>query len=165
MKKRKKEYVNNRDFCDAIIEYKKRCSEADEQDEIHPVMPKYIGECILKIATKLSFKYNFINYPFREDMVNDGILNCLLYFHNFDPAKSTNPFAYYTQIIYFAFLRRITKEKKMLYTKIKKMEIAFVEGQLRGDKQFMEELNITDNMENFVRDFEEAVEKKKNESS
>ena len=79
----------------------------------------YVGDCFLKIATHLSYKPNFVNYPFREDMICDGIENCLQYIDNFDPEKSSNPFAYFTQIIYYAFLRRIQKEKKQLEIKQK----------------------------------------------
>ena len=58
----------------------------------------------LKIANHLSFKPNFVNYMFKEDMISDGIENCVQYVHNFDPEKSQNPFAYFTQIIHYAFL-------------------------------------------------------------
>ena len=71
-----------------------------------------MGECILKIANHLSYRPNFINYTYRDEMISDGIENSLQYIDNFDPEKSKNPFAYFTQIIYFAFVRRITKEKK-----------------------------------------------------
>lgn len=71
----------------------------------------------MKIATHLAHKPNFAGYSFKDEMVCDGIENCLQYIHNFDPKKSKNPFAYFTQIIFYAFLRRIQKEKKQLYTK------------------------------------------------
>ncbi len=87
-----------------------------------PKVPNYVGECFLKIATHLSYKPNFVNYMFREDMICDGIENSLQYIHNFDPEKSTNPFAYFTQIIYYAFLRRIQREKKQLEIKNKILE-------------------------------------------
>ena len=77
-----------------------------------PPVTNYIGECFLKIANGLSYRPNFINYTYRSEMVSDGIENCLQYIHNFDPEKSKNPFAYFTQIIYYAFLRRIQKEKE-----------------------------------------------------
>ena len=86
------------------------------------MLPEYAGECFLKIAERLSHRPNFINYAFREEMVSDGIENCVMYAGNFNPEKSTNPFAYFTQIIYFAFLRRIEKEKKQLYIKYKTMD-------------------------------------------
>ena len=83
---------------------------------------EYLGDCFWKIATHLSYKPNFVNYMFREDMICDGIENCLQYIDNFDPEKSKNPFAYFTQIIYYAFLRRIQKEKKQLEIKGKILE-------------------------------------------
>ena len=79
-----------------------------------PPVTNYIGECFLKIVNHLSYRPNFINYTYREEMISDGIENCLQYVHNFNPEKSDNPFAYFTQIIYYAFLRRIQKEKKQL---------------------------------------------------
>jgi hypothetical protein len=123
MAKRKTEnYVNNRDFLDALMVYRKEVAAAEVEGKQKPRVPSYIGECFLKIATHLSYKPNFVNYMFREDMICDGIENCLQYIHNFDPEKSTNPFAYFTQIIYFAFLRRISKEKKQLEIKTKILE-------------------------------------------
>jgi hypothetical protein len=110
-------YVNNADFLAALIEHKEKCLLAEQQGLEKPVIPNYIGDCILKIANHLAYKPNFINYSYRDDMVLDGIENCIQYLHNFNPDKSSNPFAYFTQIIYFAFLRRITKEKKQSYIK------------------------------------------------
>jgi hypothetical protein len=108
-------YVNNDDFLKAVIEYKAKCVEAEEAGEDKPQISNYLGECILKIATKLANRPNFINYSYKDDMILDGIENCIQYFGNFDPSKSSNPFSYFTQIIYFAFLRRIDKEKKQSY--------------------------------------------------
>jgi len=110
-------YVNNADFLAAIVEMREKVKYAKENNLPEPQVSNYIGECILKIATHLSYKPNFINYSYREEMISDGIENCLQYINNFDPAKSNNPFAYFTQIIYYAFLRRIAKEKKQSYIK------------------------------------------------
>lgn len=110
-------YVNNADFLAAIVEMREKVNHAKENNLPQPQVSNYIGECILKIATHLSYKPNFINYSYREEMISDGIENCLQYINNFDPAKSNNPFAYFTQIIYYAFLRRIAKEKKQSYIK------------------------------------------------
>ena len=110
-------YVNNADFLAAIIEMREKVKYAKENNLPEPQVSNYIGDCILKIATHLSYKPNFINYSYREEMISDGIENCLQYINNFDPAKSNNPFAYFTQIIYYAFLRRIAKEKKQSYIK------------------------------------------------
>jgi DNA-directed RNA polymerase specialized sigma24 family protein len=114
----KENYVNNREFLDALMVYRKEVATR----EIKPRIPNYLGECFLKIATHLSYKPNFVNYMFREDMISDGIENCVQYIDRFNPEKSTNPFAYFTQIIYYAFLRRIAKEKKQLEIKNKILE-------------------------------------------
>ena len=111
-KKKKIHYVNNKQFLEAIVERKQHLKEAEESDLPKPQVTNYLGECILKIANHLSYRPNFINYTYRDEMISDGIENSLQYIDNFDPEKSKNPFAYFTQIIYFAFVRRITKEKK-----------------------------------------------------
>ena len=109
-------YVDNKKFLEELNSYKKKVTTAKEK------VSNYLGECFLKIATHLSYKANFINYTYRDDMISDGIENCLVAVEKFDPAKSSNPFAYYTQIIYFAFVRRIQKEKKQQATKYKMLE-------------------------------------------
>ena len=110
--KTKVHYVNNKEFLEAIVERKQLLREAEESGDPKPQITNYLGECILKIANHLSYRPNFINYTYRDEMISDGIENSLQYIDNFDPEKSKNPFAYFTQIIYFAFIRRITKEKK-----------------------------------------------------
>ena len=110
--KKKVHYVNNKEFLQAIVERKQLLKDAEESGEPKPQISNYLGECILKIANHLSYRPNFINYTYKEEMISDGIENSLQYIDNFDPEKSKNPFAYFTQIIYFAFIRRITKEKK-----------------------------------------------------
>ena len=117
-------YVNNKEFFASMSEWKVLVNEAIEQDDPRPPIGEYIGECFVKIAEHLSYRPNFVNYPFREEMIGDGIENCLMYAHNFNPEKSKNPFSYFTQIIYYAFLRRIEKEKKQNYIKYKLLENA-----------------------------------------
>ena len=120
-RKKSEHYVSNKEFHQALIEYKKMVDEAKDNNLPKPKIPNYIGECFLKIATHLSYKPNFVNYMFKDDMICDGIENCIQYIHNFDVTK-TNPFAYFTQVIYYAFLRRIAKEKKQLEIKSKIIE-------------------------------------------
>lgn len=110
-------YVDNKQFLAAMVERRSLIAKAEKEGTAPPRVSNYIGECILKIATHLSYKPNFINYSYREEMISDGIENCLQYLDNFNPDKSNNPFAYFTQIIYYAFLRRIAKEKKQTYIK------------------------------------------------
>ena len=137
-RKRSEHYVNNKEFLAALIRYREDVEIAQIRDLPKPVIPRYIGECFLKIATHLSFKPNFVNYMFKDDMVCDGIENCVQYINNFNPEKSKNPFAYFTQIIHYAFLRRIQKEKKQLEIKTKIIErsgyeeVFTVDGDMTG---------------------------------
>ena len=121
-RKRSEHYVNNKEFFAALIAYREEREIAEAKGLPRPIIPRYIGECFLKIATHLSFKPNFVNYMFKDDMVSDGIENCVQYIHNFNPEKSQNPFAYFTQIIHYAFLRRIQREKRQLEIKNKILE-------------------------------------------
>ena len=115
-------YVDNKKFYEALVEHINACKLAVAEGREKPRVTNYIGECFLKIATHLSYKSNFINYTFKDDMISDGIENCLAAADKFDPVRSTNPFAYYTQITFFAFVRRIQKEKKQQVTKYKMIE-------------------------------------------
>jgi len=117
-KRRAKEhYVNNKEFSQAVVDYVESAIAARKKEEPEPVIPNYIGECFLKIAEGLSHKPNFISYTYREEMVMDAVENCIKAIMNYDINKVTrtglpNAFAYFTQISYFAFLRRIAKEKR-----------------------------------------------------
>ena len=149
-------YVNNKDFLDAIIEYKKSVKEAEEQGLPKPRITNYLGECFLKIANHLSFKPNFVNYIFKDDMISDGIENCVQYIHNFNPDKSQNPFAYFTQIIYYAFLRRIQREKRQLDIKNKILEKTgfdevFVDDGLVDGINYSDYNSIKDNVHSKLR--------------
>ena len=170
MKKKKEKsnhYVNNVDFCSAMVEFRNSVIDSKEKSLSRPIVPNYIGECFIKIATHLSYKPNFINYTFRDDMIADGIENCLQYIDNFDPAKSNNPFAYFTQIIYYAFLRRIQKEKKQLYIKYKSLERAGLFEELSsrqntndGSPRSYAQPTLYDNMYEFLENFEASKENK-----
>ena len=164
MTKKSNHYINNADFLKALIDYKAACDLANSNEKTEPQIPNYIGECFLKIADHLSRKPNFVSYSFRDEMISDGIENCLMYFRNFDPTKSKNPFAYFTQIIYFAFLRRIMKEKKQLYVKYKATEQfgIFSEHEMYEDSQGnMQQFQLYDNISEFIHTFEEAKKNKK----
>jgi hypothetical protein len=121
-------YIDNKNFLEALIEYKRKCKEAEERGEEIPGPSNYIGECLLLIGQNLSTNRNFAYYPFRDEMISDGYENCLTYLRNFDPEKSKNPFAYYTQITYYAFLRKIQKEKGILVGKGKYVQREFLEN-------------------------------------
>ena len=121
MKKKKvtQHYVDNKKFLEEMTKFRTKVIKAKDSGRKRPMVTNYIGECFLKIANHLSYRPNFINYTFRDDMISDGVENCLQYMDNFNPEKSKNPFAYFTQIIYYAFIRRIQKEKKQVLVKQK----------------------------------------------
>ena len=164
MTKKSNHYINNADFLKALTDYRDACNRAKEENKKEPPIPNYIGECFFKIADHLSRKPNFISYSFRDEMIGDGIENCLQYFRNFNPDKSNNPFAYFTQIIYYAFLRRIQKEKKQLYVKYKATEQFGIldEFEMFEDADGnMRQFQLYDNISEFIHNFEETKRKKK----
>lgn len=166
-KRAKRNYVNNADFYEAMVKYKKECDEAEEAGDDLPIIPDYIGKCIFDIAHRLCYKPNFINYSYRDDMIADGIENAVIAVPKFNPEKSKNPFAYFTQIIYFAFIRRIQKEKKQLYVKHKVIENSVMTGTAfdqsdhsdAGEAGYIDLNN--DYMNDFVENYEASMEKKK----
>ena len=113
-KSRKNNFIDNKEFYAALVTYRKQCQQAAEAGEETPIIPRYIGKCFLDIAEHLSMRPNFSNYMYRQDMVMDAVENCVLYCKNFDPEKSKNPFSYFTQVCWYAFLRRISKEKRQI---------------------------------------------------
>lgn len=165
-------YVDNQKFLAEMISYRKLVLESVTSGSSKPRVPEYIGVCLFKIATHLARKPNFANYTFKEDMISDGVENCLLYIDNFDPEKSGNPFAYFTQIIYYAFLRRIQKEKKHMYVKYKNMENEIISALIENNGEDIVNSQISGMMhesysEIFIKDFINAFEdnKKKKISS
>lgn len=163
MKKRKLKYINNTDFNNAMKKYRSDYQKAEKDGTRLPSIPNYIGECFLKISSNLARKPNFANYPFRDEMEADGLENAVRAINNFDPDKSDNPFAYFTTVIYYAFLRRIDREKKELYCKHKALERATVNGDMYEGEADMNTKNNdldTDYMNNFVRDFEDKMRRK-----
>jgi hypothetical protein len=164
MTTKQKHYINNADFLKALVDYKEACKRAKKEKKPKPAIPNYIGECFMKIAEGLSHKPNFINYTYRDEMMSDGIENCLQYFDNFDPAKSKNPFAYFTQIIYFAFLRRIGKEKKQTYVKYKateQMGILDEMEMMEFDDGTTKQFELYDNIAEFIDTYEKTKKAKK----
>ena len=161
-------YIDNEKFLKEMVIYKRELDEAKSKDELPPMISEYLGDCFMKIAQRLSFRPNFINYAFKDEMISDGIENCVQYIKNFNPEKSSNPFAYFTQIIYYAFIRRIQKEKKQLYIKYKTMESSpslseNVEVSANDSKGYTQETMNTDqkaNMYDFIKNFEDAKKAK-----
>lgn len=155
-------YVNNKDLLEALVKYKKDCIEAENAGEERPRVPNYIGTCIFQIGTRLATKPNFSGYSYKEDMISDGVENCLLYIMNFNEEKSQNPFAYFTQIIWFAFLRRIAKEKKQMYIRFKSSQhLLATGGTYTGEDLTVYLTTSADYMNDFIKDFEEKLERDK----
>jgi DNA-directed RNA polymerase specialized sigma24 family protein len=158
-------YIDNKRFYEEMKKYKELCKEAEETEDEYPRIPNYIGECFYKIATKLSNKPNFANYSYKEEMVGDGIENCVHYIKSFNPDKSTNPFSYFTQIVWNSFVHRIKKEKKQQYIRYKAMDNMIMNNQHfvhSADEAFHSILpEIHENTQSFISNFEEGIEKSK----
>jgi len=154
-------YVDNAKFFEAMTAYRAEVIEAEESGEPRPRISEYIGECFIKIANHLSHKANFVNYNFREEMILDAIDNCVTYAHNFNPEKSKNPFAYFTQIVYYAFIRRIQKEKKLYDLKMKflqNIDLNELVAQSDGDSEIEAYLNNLLNQEELWKTSEDPAE-------
>jgi len=155
---KKRNYVNNRDLLEALIKYQNSVKDAANGDDPLPRIPEYIGECIFLIANRLATKPNFSGYSYKDDMISDGIENCVQYIHNFNPEKSENPFAYFTQIIWYAFLRRIQKEKKQMYIKFKSSQRMMLEHEIENSGDNSIQLSSPPEYINeFVNEFEEKM--------
>jgi len=155
MAKKNSHYIDNERFFDEMCKWKKEYDENKEKGLDPPRLTEYIGQCFLDIATNLARKENFMNYPYKEEMISDGVENCVMYCYNFNPEKSKNPFSYFTQIIYFAFLRRIDKEKKQTYTKYELIMNSDVSGDYRN---FLSATYNKKNTEELITE-EEVLEK------
>jgi hypothetical protein len=113
-RKKRNMFLDNAKFYQALIDYRKQREEAEGSGKPKPRIPNYIGKCFVDIAEHLSMRPNFSNYIFREDMVMDAVENMVVYVANFDPERSKNPFSYFTQVAWYAFIRKIAKEKKQI---------------------------------------------------
>ena len=159
-------YVDNKKFYDEIIKYRAKIEEAKASGEEEPRLPEYIGECIWKIANKLSTMPKFVNYSYRDEMISDGIENCIMYFKDYNPEIGQNPFAYFTQIIYYAFLRRIGKEEKNRYIIYKNYQESIVnqgytEILVDAEDNRLMPTQMYDNISEFMVKFEKKEEEKK----
>lgn len=173
-------YVDNEKFLQAIADYRNKCNEAEENGKPIPQVTNYIGECFIKISKNVGNSRNFSNYPFREDMEGDAIINCLSCVRNFDTDTYDNPFAYFTTVVRNAYLERIAIEKKKLYVvfKASREMIPFGTTYDTGGEDVPLNLNVSsDYIDDYIQDFEDKVaekqerlrekarEKKKNEQS
>ena len=175
MAKKKNYYVDNEKFFAEIVEYKKQCKIAEKEGNPKPVLSTYIGTCIYLIAENLAHKPRFMNYSFVDEMKSDAIENCLMYFDNFDSDKYSNPFAYFTQIIYYAFHRRINKEEKNRYIMYKKFQESILDKTyqfdgvnldahsllLDGADNHLMNTQMYDNINDFIGRFEGREQEKK----
>ncbi len=167
MKRPTRNYVNNRQLYEVLVDFVGKRREAISSEQELPRIPNYVGECISLIATRLATKPCFSGYSFIDEMISDGIENCIMYIHNFNPDKSSNPFGYVTLIIHHAFLRRIEKEAKHSYVRHKMM----VQGShLRSmeyggdfDSDEFESLtgNNNDTSNSIISNFETKLQEKK----
>ena len=173
-------YIDNAEFERALLEYKQEVKKAKKEHRERPPIPNYIGECFLKIATQLSHLPKFKGYSYRDELISDGVENCLTYYENYNPnavsritgKKTVGPFPYFTQIIYYAFLRRIAKENKQSYVKAKSVEFSFLLSEMsQEDMELLntdaysrnreKQRNVYDNIADLIKDFEDKLEKKK----
>lgn len=154
-------YVDNVRFTNELIEYLKQCKQAEAKGLPEPAIPNYIGECFLKIATNLARSPNFINYSFKDEMIMDGVENCLLYFRNFTPKKSKNAFSYFTTTIWYAFIRRIEREKKESYMKYKLTQQNMILEELEDDSDGRPQPELYENIAEYIQNFEDKAEEKK----
>ena len=155
-------YVNNQEFSAAVVDYVGTVKEAKDANKPIPVVTDYVATCFLRIAENLSHKSNFIRYTYREEMVMDAVENCLKAVENYDINASTrtgkpNAFAYFTQIIWYAFLRRITKEKKQQDIKEKYLSQSGVEAFLAAEQGDMSTQVVT----HFVDTLKDRIDKVK----
>jgi DNA-directed RNA polymerase specialized sigma24 family protein len=170
-KKATTHYVDNKKLFAALVEWQKDLKRAHRKKEPKPQLPEYVAECMMKMANRLSQKAGFVNYTYREDMVGDALESCLRYIHNFNPAKSNNAFAYITQIIHNAFIRRIQKEQKQLYVKMRIVDDADFVGSYErqeGDSTQYNNSYVTylqENKGDVISKFESWKESKKTKAN
>jgi hypothetical protein len=165
-RKRKAHYINNQSFLEELVKHRDKLKIARDAGLPEPILPDYIGKCFLQIAERYSRKPSFGSYAFREELVYDALENMILYYESFDPEKGKNPFAYFTQVTHYAFLRRIEKEKLQLYLKYKSIENFMLQNINSADvndgslNSEVFDIN-SEYMNEFVRDFEARMEAKK----
>lgn len=160
-RKDRQHYVTNDELYLALIEYRKEIQHAEENNEPKPIVTDYIAECLVKIANKLANMSNFSKYPFRDEMIADAIENCLKYVDRFDPDKSKNPFAYYTQICWYAFIRRIDMEQRYLYDKYSLVRSALLHDIHEEDADFVRVKYGSNHSDDLMNDFMDRYEAKK----
>lgn len=164
-KKKSIHYVNNKEFYAAMVKLRVEYLKAQAEGLPSPRVSNYIGSCIYKIATRLANRPNFINYSYKDEMISDGIEAAIIGIHSFNPDRYDNPFAYFTQIIYNAFIQRITKEKKQQYVKYKSLENAIISNDQYvfqdADNKNIAGSGYNDAAIHVISSFEATLQKKK----
>lgn len=161
-----KYYVSNKALYAAMVNYCAALKKADAENKPRPRVPEYIGECILLIGERLATKPNFRKYSYTEEMVGDGVLACIRYIHNFNPEKSQNPFAYFTQIIMSAFINRLNVEQKQQYVRARLMKDALsVLNEIPDVSITATEFTDSDPNNNVIENFERRMADRKKRSS
>jgi len=161
--KKPKHYINNKTLLEEMIKYKQAIADAEANGTSKPRISRYIGESLMMICNKLSNKFNFINYTYKDEMIADGIENCIAAVDNFDPSKSNNPFAYFTQIAWNAFVRRIQKEKKQTYIKHKNFEMSGIINELMEENALANKHN--EYSSDIIKGFEDKLTEKKKKAN
>jgi len=162
MAKRVNNYINNKTLYSAMIQYKNAVEDAEKEGKEKPKVSDYIGQSILLICNNLAKKPNFSGYTYKQDMISDGIMDCIAAVDNFNPDKTNNPFAYFTQIAWNAFLRRIQKEKKQTYIKHKNYENSILMDE--HWEHSTNQLKTNEYSDELVRNFENKLTKTKTEA-
>jgi len=158
-----KNYINNKTLYLSMIDHRTKLKESILNEKIKPQVSNYIGQSILLICNNLAKKPNFSGYTYKQEMISDGIIDCIAAVDNFDPERTSNPFAYFTQIAWNAFIRRIHKEKKQTYIKHKNFENGFLMNELWTDSENIH-LKSNEYSDDLIRNFENKLTKTKKPS-
>ena len=154
-------YIDKKEFYQLLVDYKHACAEAESRGLPTPRIPESIGEMFFLLVTNLAKRPNFSGYTFKTDLISDALENCVTACRSFDPEQSDNPFGYFTRISWFAFLRRIEKEKKQTYTKYKAMEHFIIENSLTEEHDVYANFDLSnDKMEPIISKYEKRKKQK-----
>jgi len=155
-----KNYINGRTFYENLVEYQKATRAGEEVP--YKVM-NYIGECIIQISNKLTKHSRFYAYTddYKQEMISDAIEKCIEKIGNFDIGHETqNPFAYFTQIAWNAFVNRAEKEMKQHYVKHKNFDMMH-QIDLINENMLSHDKNVTFNQDyhySVISDYEKRIE-------
>lgn len=94
-------YLNNKDLMAEV----KRSKDVGQ-------MTNELATMLQLLCSKYAKKGNFINYSYNEDMQAYAMMMLVRTWNSFDPAKSNNPFAFFTQCIKNSFIQYLNQEKR-----------------------------------------------------